>query len=512
MISSQLNISNILATDLLINLPKPNRVFEWKHIGIEDVFQIVGSLKNTNSKDYYDVSNKFLKQIIPYIALPLTICINDSLNTGLFPDCLKISKVIPIFKSGDASEPSNYRPISLIPIFAKIFETVMRRQICEYFEINNLFVDSQFGFRAKLNTTKAVTSLVGYILEALEDHQMVNSTFCDLTKAFDCVSHGILLDKLHYYGFGGTELQLLKSYLTNRRQCVLIDNKKSKILNVTAGVPQGSVLGPVLFLVMINDLTWNVSSHSIVFADDTTFVSKHKDLVELKHISNVALVEAKTWFNANKFVLNNTKTSNMLFTTKSNGLNEDDGKCNNCFKLLGIMVDSNLTWEYHIDFICKKLSRIIYLLRNLKMHLPKEYIRVAYYSYFQSVFSYGLLLWGNSAHIQKVFLLQKRAIRIITNSAMREHCKPLFIQEKVMTITCLYIYQVLHYVKDNYSTLSHRKDVHDHNTRSRDLFETPKYRLTKTANNFSVMSLKIANKFPSHIFHLDNTSFGILIS
>ena len=134
MISSQLNFSNILATDLLINLPKPNQVFEWKHIGIEDIFQIVGSLKNTNSKDYYDVSNKFLKQIIPYIALPLTICINDSLNTGLFPDCLKISKVIPIFKSGDASEPSNYRPISVIPIFAKIFETVMRRQICEYFE------------------------------------------------------------------------------------------------------------------------------------------------------------------------------------------------------------------------------------------------------------------------------------------------------------------------------------------------------------------------------------------
>ena len=251
-----------------------NNAFEFTEIDDMTVKKVIDSLQAKNSSGFDGYSTKSLKHITPAIIKPLTLLTQQVLTTGIFPDKLKLAKVIPIYKKGEQALINNYRPISLLPVISKVLEKIIANQISSFFERNELFSRNQYGFRAAHCTEHAAIELTDRIITKMDNNEIPIGIFLDLSKAFDTINHKILLSKLKYYGISGVPLQLLDNYLTNRSQYVVIKNIKSNTLQITTGVPQGSILGPLLFLIYIND--FSQSSHAfnlISYADDTTLLS-----------------------------------------------------------------------------------------------------------------------------------------------------------------------------------------------------------------------------------------------
>lgn len=347
--------------------------------------------------------------------------------------------------------------------------------------------NSQYGFRPGKSTIQAVHKIVEEILKAFEEKETVSMVLFDLTKAFDCIPFDVLIKKLEFYGITGNALNIFKSYITNRRQFVSIKSTNSSIREVKTGVPQGSVLGPFLFLIAVNDLPINIHIDTVLYADDTTIFKSGKDLVSLQEEIDRAKNSALNWFSKNKLVCNQEKTQHIIFNLAQNN-------DTNSVKLLGIHLDSKLNWQAHINSICTKLSRVIYLLWKLKPLVNTEYLKTAYYGLFQSHISYGLLLWGHSSHTSDILLLQKKAVRILSGAGYLEHCKPLFIEQEILTVANLYIFTILIHTKTHLQEFNCRKDIHSHNTRQKSQIDIPHHRLTKSGKSFKILSVSFFNK------------------
>ena len=251
------------------------------------------------------------------LVTPLTYITNLSLIEGIFPSELKIAQVLPLFKNNDPMLFNNYRPISLLPFFSKLFERLMYNRLIVFIEKHHLLYQFQFGFRKNHSTFMALVILLEKITEALDNSEFAICILIDFRKAFDTVEHNILLQKLYHYGIGGNALQWFNSYLSNRYQYVNYNNTSSDMKLITCGVPQGSILGPLMFLLYINDIS-SVSSilFSILFADDTTLFYSSKNLQELSDVINNELSKMMEWLNANRLSLNIDKTNFMIFRPK----------------------------------------------------------------------------------------------------------------------------------------------------------------------------------------------------
>lgn len=468
-----------------------NFVLELVETTPREVAEVVRKMKKSKSKDIYSLSNSLIKLVIFYIVVPLTFCINMCIRQSKFPKILKVSKTVPIHKKGSWDCVENFRPVAILPIFSKIFEAILQRQLYSYFESKNLLTSSQYGFRSGRSTIDAVDCLVNQILSGFEQRSFTGVTFCDLSKAFDTVDHEILLSKLKHYGVKEKSVKLLESYLGDREQIVCVNGVNSAIRKVEHGVPQGSVLGPLLFLIIVNDIPYNIDAGIVSYADDTSLVLAEQNLKALETAMEQSLEQAATWFRANYFLLNPAKTQSVIFSLRQM---ENDEKN---VKLLGIVLDTKLTWSSHIDQVCSRLSRILYLLRNLKFCVPPDYVKTAYRGLFESVILYGLRLWGGAPEAKRVLIIQKKAIRSLAGAVHDdEHCKPLFKSEGLMTIFSMYVFVCLLKMKDEYDVFRQRGSLYDYNTRSRHLIDVPFVRLKKSQIQSNILSIKFFNRIP----------------
>ena len=342
----------------------PNSFF-LSPVSESDLFKVaLECLKPNKAAGYDGFRPSIVRNVICFISRPLTHICNLSLHQGIFPEKLKTAKVIPIFKSGDKQQLVNYRPISILSCFSKIFERIMFNKIQSFLCKHNILSDSQFGFRPGRSTELALIDVINKLSKSHDNNRISLAVFLDLSKAFDTINHDILLDKLHVYGFRGTTYSWIKSYLTSRKQFTTFRNVDSDVRAITCGVPQGSVLGPLLFIIYVNDISLIPTNSSMVlFADDTNIFFSADNPHTLEETVCKELSLYSDWFVSNKLSLNVCKTNYMVFNNKDRNyqfnihINNQPIAIANNVKFLGVYFDPYLKWEHHISHLCSKVAR-----------------------------------------------------------------------------------------------------------------------------------------------------------
>ena len=430
-----------------------------------EISDIIDLLKTGKSIGPNSIPLKLLKILSPQISSPLSLIINASFQSGIFPEKMQSAKVIPLFKKGCPMTASNYRPISLLSIFSKITEKLMHKRLYIFLEIHKILYDLQFGFRASHSVNHALISMTESIKNSLDNKKFGCGIFLDLQKAFDTVNHQILLNKLEHYGIRGTALAWFNSYLSNRSQYVSVNGCNSNHLNVTSGVPQGSVLGPLLFLIYINDLPNSSSKLSFyLFADDTNIYFESDSLSTLQKVVNKELRHIKKWLDANKLALNVDKTNFVIFHSPQNSLNDIVNiKIGNQYvkqakyvKSLGLLLDEHLSWKYHLSEFSKKLSRTCGIFFKVRHLLPTSVLISLYNSLFSSFLQYEIIVWGLTydTHTKPIYLLQKKAIRAIAFKSFTSPSTPIFSDLKILKLYDLFDFKLLTFVYESVNKIS----------------------------------------------------------
>ena len=468
-----------------------------------------------------------MKAIGESIAEPLCKLVNKSICEGIFPDILKIAKVIPIYKSKEKCNVSNYRPISLLSSISKILEKVMHNRLYSFFQKNKMFYENQYGFRKQRSTVDAVTKFINDVIKSYDDKQSTIAVYCDLSKAFDTIDHNILIHKLEFYGIRGFALSWFRSYLSNRSQYTHYNGIDSDTQNVKCGVPQGSVLGPLLFIIYTNDHPSCLNlTKTILFADDTTIYLSSNDHDLLYKIMNDELDRLTDWFQANKLSLNATKTNYMLFTNRDiQNLNTTLTLGNSiidkvkCTKFLGMYIDENLKWNEHTHKVTQKLTRSYYAINKAKHSLNKRHLSTVYYSMVYPYLIYGITLWGNAPkiHLTKLITIQKKIIKMVSAAKYSAHTEPLFKTLKILKLEDVYHHQILNYVykyvrghlSPSLSQLfTLAQDYHERDTRQSTTYKLLSYkpRTTVACQSIAYMGPKLWNKIPHSLYiHNNNT-------
>ena len=498
-------------TDFL-NAPNTNSIFFVPAHRFE-IIDIVSHLKNKKSSGVDNINNFILKGIIPFIVDPLVHIFNLSFLNGEVPNVMKIAKVIPLFKKGDKQDVNNYRPISLLSSLSKVLEKLIHKRTVAFLKVHNIFCDSQFGFREKHSTSHALLSLVEKVAHALDSSYHMVGILLDFSKAFDTINHDILLHKLSHYGIRGKALEWFRSYLSDRKQFVFLDGHTSELRNINCGVPQGSLLGPLLFIIYINDFYRSSDMASFIsFADDTNLFFSHTNPNTLVEIVNFELEKIIQWIRANRLSLNLQKTKYILFSNSIDSLPTDlvfdDTHLEKVThsKFLGVIIDNKLSWKVHVDNISKKKSRNIGILNRLKTQLPSSALLTLYSSLTLPYLNYGLLAWGNAHQniLDKLLLLQKRAVRIISQADFRAHTNPFFYDNNILKVKDLYLLQLGQFMYKNTNDLLPKnfktmflknRSFHQHSTRQSEEYHLPLLRTSFAKNTFIYDGPKLWNSF-----------------
>ena len=448
--------------------------FEIGECDILIIEELINSLESKDTQDIYNLSSSFLKNISKCLAKPLAFIFNLSFKTGVFPSKLKVSRTVPVYKTGKKDILNNYRPISCLPILSKIIEKFVTKRLYEYLDTNHLLYKHQYGFQSGRSTLHPLLHIVDFISKALNDNEIVVAVFLDLQKAFDLVNHDILLLKLKKMGVRGSSLKWFESYLKNRKQFVMINGAFSeffKLLNI--GVPQGSILGPLLFLCFINDMFKSNSLLNFLFADDTSALCRGSDIHFLCNFVNIELQKLGVWLRANKLSINTDKTKIMIFHSKGKHVpdvvfkfdNNDSDTLSNpslvfpieritnkskvpAFKILGVYLDENLTFDFHFKSITSKVSKSLFSLKNAKHILTSSALKYLYYALIHPHFLYCLPIISctSQKNVNLLFKKQKIAIRLITKSKYNAHTQLLFYSTGILPLPELILQQTLQFM------------------------------------------------------------------
>ena len=474
-----------------------------------EVTKIISKFANKSS-DLNSVPVYIFKSLKHIISPTISELFNQSLLTGTFPDCLKKAKIIPIFKSGDTKSVNNYRPISMLPFLSKIFERLMFIRLNNFLDMNEILCDEQFGFRKSSSTSDACVEFLDNTYSAINDKNNLIAVFLDFSKAFDTVNHGILLQKLNHMGIRGIMLDWFRSYLQNRVQYVSIDNMHSSNSCISLGVPQGSILGPILFLLYINDMSKSSSHLKFVhFADDTTVFASKNNINDLFNTINDELKNIDNWLLANRLSLNILKTSYMVFTKniipndKKIQIRGVDLTKVSDIKFLGIYIDDKLNFNAHVKQLLSKLSRAVGLMKRMSQILPDKVMLNLYYSLFYSHLTYGITAWGKSSvrNSKKLASMQKRAWKLLAihdpkyNLLNYESVYKYFVSVKTHKTMFL---QNHNYFQEKFQQFV---PAHSHETRSRaqNNLNTPLFRTNKCQNSFIFQAILTWNSLPTSI-------------
>ena len=386
----------------------------------EEIKSLIMNLPAKNSSGCDEISNNLLKKLCPVLLTPLEKIFNKSLNEGVFPELMKLADISPLFKSKLDNEANNYRPISLLMTISKVLEKIVYQRTYGFMESTGQIYNSQYGFRSQHSCESAVAELTSEIIKGQQNGMYTLALFLDLSKAFDTLEHKVLLDKMYRYGIRGSSLNWFKSYLENRKirvKCQVASSGKLEYSDyqiVNYGTPQGSCLGPLIFLIFTNDLNQHLNHcASVLFTDDTTLYKTHRNLNYLKWCIQDDMQTLSDWFKANKLTLNLEKTISRLFQQSSSckeleiTIDTVTIRTSKETKFLGMWLDHHLTWSIHIQKLITKLKRNINLLKHGNSLMTTDCKRLVYFAHIQSHLQYGILLWGNSLTLQEINRLTK---------------------------------------------------------------------------------------------------------
>lgn len=488
---------------------------DFYEVSSKEVVNIISSLNPSAATGLDQISTKMLKFCSSKIADKISILLNEMFRSGQFPNSFKKAKVVPIFKKGNNLDPNNYRPISILSAFSKIAENAILSRFNEFLLKNNIIYSQQFGFIKNSNTMAACLNLTNFLSINLDKKKYVGAFFLDLKKAFDTVDHHLLLLKLGKLDLNEKQLKLFSSYLSNRSQQVTVNDVASTFLNIKIGVPQGSILGPCLFLFFINDLSLLHLSGSLqLYADDAVLLyssSSQQNLCQQMQ-SDLSMIE--TWFSTNRLVLNHDKTKCMFFGNKIysdyifQNLKYDGNQIMKVESInyLGLIIDNKLKWNDHINNIKSSIIPYIFAINKIKHYLPKEPLMLIYNAYILSRLTYLSPIWSGCSQnkLNDLVILQKKVLKFIIRVPYLYPTILLFSHfislEILFTRNLLVlIYQMINgLIKHNLDILK-VTDLHHYGTRRISHYRVDSFSTSMSNNNVLYRGLLKFNSLPSEI-------------
>lgn len=529
------NIGNKMASsiDNAVNAPPQeinNKIVNYslflQPVTEGELIIIISNLKNNTAAGPDGMSVTLLKKCHKYIITPLTHIINTSFLTGKLPKQWKESVTTPIYKSGNRQDTTNYRPISVISNFAKLFEQCVKKRLICFLEKHNILNKNQFGFRKSLSTEDAILELINSIAQVINVNKKCICIFLDLAKAFDTVNHALLLNRLEDVGVRGSTLELFKNYLEERYQVVKINSAISNPLPVTMGVPQGTVLGPILFLIYINQLgKLDINGKCISYADDTVLVFEADSWSNAYNKAEIGLQYIQNWLNMSLLSLNVTKTKYLTFSLtvtdqpsiselyihkncpKLNNCGCPSISKTNCIKYLGVWVDQYLRWNEHTEHLSKRLRGLIYKFYQLRDILDNKNLIMVYGSLAESLIKYCITVWGglykNSLHNLQV--IQNYILKIIFKKQRSYPTKMLYEETGLFNIKGIYAYQCALWVYKN-DLLSVTSTSYQTRSAQRQSVQVPLVKKSHIQRFVFFYGPKIYNLLPPEIKNIKNSN------
>ena len=489
-------------------------------MSVTEVYKYLKNSKQSTSRGPDDIDNKILQISCPVISDSLTYIYNLCIEKSIFPSQFKTAKVIPLYKSGDNLDPSNYRPISILSTISKPLEKHVNKHLHNHLNSFDLLSKNQSGFRKNHSCHTALTNMVDDWLSNINEQRYCGALFLDFAKAFDVIDHELLCKKLHLYGIKDHSLQLIASFLNNRVQYTTVNSKSSCKQPVKYGVPQGSILGPLLFAVYVNDLPLHIHEKCELFCDDTTIHTNHTNINQISHSLQIDINTVIEWCKLNHMSLNSQKNKLMLITTRQKRqyttsslppvfINNNQIEQVDHHRVLGIIIDQNLSWSDHVDSLYKTLSRRVYQLNKLKKFINFHARKLFVHAYILSSINYCSTLFDSSSNntLKPIHRLYKRALKAVllksSSLTSTDYTKlnMLPLKEVLYISKCSLMHKIM-----SKSTPDYLHSTFTVNPRHADKFLIPTPRINLFKSSLRYSGSVLWNSLPSHLRSKKNQS------